>query len=94
MAGHGAFPAAREKTREFAETPIMPDDQKGFCRGGRSGKKVPQGINAGVVRGKLRTVFGTVPLEHSQKKLLDFFDQNILQLFDVELRPYRSNGFI
>jgi len=27
----------------------MPDDQKGFYRGGRSGKKVPQGFNVGVV---------------------------------------------
>ena len=49
MAGHGAFPAAHEQTREFAKAWIMPDDQKGFYRGGRSGKKVPQGVNAGVV---------------------------------------------
>ena len=49
MAGHGGFPAPHEKTREFAKTRIMPDDQKGFYRGGRSGKKVPQGVNAGVV---------------------------------------------
>lgn len=49
MAGHGGFPAPHEKTREFAETRIMPDDQKGFYRGGRSGKKVPQGVNVGVV---------------------------------------------
>ena len=49
MAGHDAFPAAHEKPREFAETRIMPDDQKGFYRGGRSGKKVQQGVNAGVV---------------------------------------------
>src|ERR1700730_16214440 len=49
MAGHGPFPAAHAQTREFAETRVMPDDQKGFYRGGRSGKKIPQGINAGVV---------------------------------------------
>jgi hypothetical protein len=49
MAGHGGFPAPYEKTREFAKNRIMPDDQKGFYRGGRSGKKVPQGVNAGVV---------------------------------------------
>ena len=49
MAGHGGFPAPHEKSREFAETRIMPDDQKGFYRGGRSGKKVPQGVNVGVV---------------------------------------------
>jgi len=49
MAGHGAFPAAHEQTREFAETRVMPDDQKGFYRGGGSGKQIPQGINVGVV---------------------------------------------
>src|SRR6202011_4970264 len=49
MAEHGAFPAAHEQTREFAKAWIMPDDQKGFYRGGRSGKKVPQGFNVGVV---------------------------------------------
>jgi len=27
----------------------------------------------------------------SLKKLLDFFDSGMLQLFDFELRPYRSN---
>src|SRR5580704_10974879 len=49
MAGHGGFAAPHEKTREFTETRIMPDDQKGFYRGGRSDKKVPQGVNVGVV---------------------------------------------
>ncbi len=34
------------------------------------------------------------PLEHVPKKLLDFFDQDMLQLFDIELRPYRSNDSI
>jgi hypothetical protein len=29
--------------------------------------------------------------EHVPRKLLDFFDQDMLQLFDIELRPYRSN---
>jgi hypothetical protein len=48
-AGHGAIPAAHEQTREFAKTRVMPDDQKGFYRGGRSGKKILQGVNAGVV---------------------------------------------
>jgi hypothetical protein len=33
-------------------------------------------------------------LEHVPKKLLDFFDQDMLQLFDFELRPYRSNDSI
>jgi len=28
------------------------------------------------------------------KKLLDFFDSDVLQLFDFEPRPYRSNGSI
>ncbi len=49
MARHGGFFAAHEKTRAFAKAWIMADDQKGFYRGGRSGKKVPQGGNAGVV---------------------------------------------
>jgi hypothetical protein len=31
---------------------------------------------------------------HVPKKLLDFFDQDMLQLFDFELRPYRSNDSI
>ena len=30
-------------------------------------------------------------LEHVPKKLFDFFDQDMLQHFDFELRPYRSN---
>jgi hypothetical protein len=30
----------------------------------------------------------------SLKKLLDFFDPDMLQLFDFEPRPYRSNGSI
>jgi hypothetical protein len=33
-------------------------------------------------------------LEHVQKKLLDFFDSDKLQLFEIELRPYRSSGSI
>jgi len=33
-------------------------------------------------------------LEHVPKKLLDFFHQDMLQLFDFELRPYRSNDMI
>jgi hypothetical protein len=33
-------------------------------------------------------------MEHVPKKLLDFFDQDMLQLFDIELRPYRSNDSI
>jgi len=33
-------------------------------------------------------------LEHVPKKLLDFFDQDMLQLFDFELRPYRSHDSI
>jgi len=36
----------------------------------------------------------TRQLEHVPKKLLDFFDSGMLQLFDFELRPYRSNGSI
>jgi hypothetical protein len=32
--------------------------------------------------------------EHVPKKLLDFFDSGMLQLFDFELRPYRSNDSI
>jgi hypothetical protein len=28
----------------------------------------------------------------SLKQLLDVFDSDMLQLFDYELRPYRSNG--
>ena len=36
----------------------------------------------------------TVALEPVPKKLLDFFDQDMLQLFDFELRPYRSNDSI
>jgi hypothetical protein len=35
--------------------------------------------------------FEQARLEHVQKKLLDFFDSDMLQLFDFELRPYRSN---
>ena len=34
------------------------------------------------------------PLSMSLKKLLDFFDSDMLQLFDFELRPYRSNDSI
>jgi hypothetical protein len=49
MAGHGGFAAPHEKTREFAETRIMPDDQKGFYRGGRSDKKIPQVVKASIV---------------------------------------------
>jgi hypothetical protein len=30
----------------------------------------------------------------SLKKSLDFFDSGMLQLFDFELRPYRSNDSI
>jgi hypothetical protein len=30
----------------------------------------------------------------SLKKSLDFFDSDMLQLFDFELRPYRSNDSI
>jgi hypothetical protein len=30
----------------------------------------------------------------SLKTLLDFFDSDMLQLFDFELRPYRSNDSI
>jgi hypothetical protein len=30
----------------------------------------------------------------SLKKLLGFFDSGMLQLYDFELRPYRSNGSI
>jgi hypothetical protein len=30
----------------------------------------------------------------SLKKLLDFFDSAVLQLFDFERRPYRSNGSV
>jgi hypothetical protein len=33
-------------------------------------------------------------LEHVPKKLLDFFDSDMLQVFDFELRPYRSNDSI
>jgi hypothetical protein len=33
-------------------------------------------------------------LEQVPKKLLAFFDSDMLQLFDFELRPYRSNGSI
>ena len=35
-----------------------------------------------------------VSLEHVPKKLLDFFDSAMLQLFDFELGPYRSNDSI
>jgi hypothetical protein len=30
---------------------------------------------------------GAVPLEHVPKKLLDFFDEDMLQLFDFERFP-------
>jgi len=40
-----------------------------------------------------RPAFGPC-LEHIQKKLLDFFDLDVPQLFDFELRPYRSNESI
>ena len=33
-------------------------------------------------------------LEHGPNKLLDFFDEDMLQLFDFELRPYRSKDSI
>ncbi len=33
-------------------------------------------------------------LEHVPKKLLGFFDSGMLQLFDFELCPYRSNDSI
>jgi hypothetical protein len=33
-------------------------------------------------------------LEHQPKELLAFFDSDMLQLFDFELRPYRSNDSI
>ncbi|MGH6847992.1 MAG: hypothetical protein ACREC0_11310 [Methylocella sp.] len=37
---------------------------------------------------------GTAISEHVPKKLLDFFDSGMLQLFDIELRPNRSNDSI
>jgi hypothetical protein len=37
---------------------------------------------------------GWIELEHVPEKLLDFFDYGMLQLFDFELRSYRSNDFI
>ena len=33
-------------------------------------------------------------LEHVPKKLLDFFDSDMFQRFDFELRPYRSKDSI
>jgi hypothetical protein len=33
-------------------------------------------------------------LGHVPNKLLDFFDQDMLQFFEFELRPYRSNDSI
>jgi hypothetical protein len=32
----------------------------------------------------------SMTLEHGPKKLLGFFDSDMLQLFESELRPYRS----
>jgi len=34
------------------------------------------------------------PLEHVRKQLLDFFNEDMLQLFHFELCPYRSNESI
>jgi hypothetical protein len=56
-----------------------------------------------VERPRRRSLFAAPPLiahgriehlEHGQKKLLAFFVSDMLQLFDFELRPYRSNGSI
>jgi hypothetical protein len=43
-----------------------------------------------------RDVQATAPptLEHTMKKLPDFFGFDTLQIFDFELRPYRSNESI
>jgi DNA-binding HxlR family transcriptional regulator len=41
-----------------------------------------------------RTLRPISDLAHVPKKLLDFFDQDMLQLFDIEMRPYRSNDSI
>ncbi|MGB6710804.1 MAG: hypothetical protein WBE85_11745 [Methylocella sp.] len=36
----------------------------------------------------------TVALEHVPKESLAFFGQDMLQLLDFELSPYRSNGSV
>jgi hypothetical protein len=49
MARYGGFPGARKKTRELSKAWIMSDDQQGFHPTGCLFKKIPQGVNAGVV---------------------------------------------
>lgn len=47
--GAGAFPVVHEKTREFRQTRIMPDDQQGFYGRGYSFQKVPHVIDIGAI---------------------------------------------
>jgi hypothetical protein len=54
---------------------------------------MPAGTEAGMDCKTRRAGF-TGTRRMSLKKLLDFFDPDMLQLFDFELRPYRSNGSI
>ena len=49
---------------------------------------------AGSDAAKIAAWPGTGGLVHVPKKLLGFFDKDMLQLFDFELRPYRSNDSI
>jgi hypothetical protein len=49
-------------------------------KGGLVGRPFPLGIAPGTV--KIHQI--RHPLDHVPKKLIDFFDQNMLQLFDFE----------
>ncbi len=45
-------------------------------------------------RVKTALLLQEVPLSMSLKKLLGFFDSDVLQFFEFELRPYQSNDSI